>query len=267
MTGETKPFGIILGLMGNFAMAWGISKLVANGSCGGELPACPDSLNSAFLLVFGGIFVSMAGIFFGGGVFSFFGIFISIGIGSIIAGLDSDESFGLVFGGFFAGVPILLILVLAVLGLGGKAKAAKAQNLIATGARGIGTITGVRDTGVTINDNPRVGITMRIEPEDGSPAFDATKDVTVSRVAIPRRGDRFPVWYDRADPTSWAYGTDMDRSQTAPENQALFDKAAADPELAELDALAKLHDLHRAGALTDAEFEAAKGRLLNPGRP
>ena len=59
---------------------------------------------------------------------------------------------------------------------------------------------------MTINDNPRVQLVMRIQPEDGSPAFDATKAVTVSRIAIPRAGDQFPVWYDRANPTQWAYG-------------------------------------------------------------
>ena len=243
------------------------------------LPACPESLNSAFILLIGGIFVSMAAIFFGGGIFSFFGIFLSIGIGSIIAGFDSVEgsemgSFPFVFGGLFAGVPLALVVVFAFLSRGGKAKMARAQSLISTGARGIGTITDVRDTGVTINDNPRIGITMRIEPEDRSAPFDASKDVTVSRVAIPRRGDRFPVWYDRADPTNWAYGTDMDRAQTAPDIQALFDKASAptpapaaaapDAELQELQALEKLHELHVKGVLTDAEFETAKARLLKP---
>ncbi len=40
----------------------------------------------------------------------------------------------------------------------------------------------------------------RIEPLDGSPAFDAQRTTTVSRVQIPRQGDRYPVWYDLRTP-------------------------------------------------------------------
>ena len=87
-----------------------------------------------------------------------------------------------------------------------RGKQEQAQNLVATGAQGTGTVVSITDTGMTINDNPRVQLVMRIQPADGSPAFDATKAVTVSRIAIPRAGDQFPVWYDRANPTQWAYG-------------------------------------------------------------
>jgi hypothetical protein len=107
----------------------------------------------------------------------------------------------------------------------GRGKKAKAENLIANGRRGVGIVTAVRDTGMTINDNPRVKMTFRVEPLDGSAPFEAQKTSTVSRIAIPRPGDRYPVWYDAADPTTWMYGTiadDTGRQQI----RALFGEAA-----------------------------------------
>lgn len=91
-----------------------------------------------------------------------------------------------------------------------KSKKKKAAELFETGAKGAGTVISVQDTGVTVNDNPRVKMTFRVEPLDGSPAFDATKTTTVSRVQIPRQGDRYPVWYDQQDPSKWAYATISD---------------------------------------------------------
>src|SRR4051812_44472240 len=112
----------------------------------------------------------------------------------------------------FVGSPLFIILVVGIgpaiwfLMYGaGRRNVAKAQNLMATGARAHGTVTNVGDTGVTLNDNPRIMITARLQPEDGSPAFDAQQTVTVSRIAIPRVGDQLMVWYDRSDPTQWAW--------------------------------------------------------------
>ncbi|MEA2124657.1 MAG: hypothetical protein QOI80_1439 [Solirubrobacteraceae bacterium] len=112
----------------------------------------------------------------------------------------------------FVGSPLFFVLCfsigpliwLAIL-FAGRQNQAKAQNLMATGARARGTITSVGDTGVTVNMNPRIMITARIEPEDGSPAFDAQQTLTVSRIAIPRTGDLIAVWYDRNDPSQWAW--------------------------------------------------------------
>src|SRR5690242_21714137 len=86
-----------------------------------------------------------------------------------------------------------------------KSKKAKAEELMTTGARGVGTITDVRDTGMTINDNPRVKVTFEIQPLDGSTAFTAEKTKTVSRVRIPQIGCRYPIFYDAADPSTFAW--------------------------------------------------------------
>jgi hypothetical protein len=161
----------------------------------------------------------------------------------------------------------------------GKGKREKAQNLFENGSKGVGTVMHVQDTGMTVNDNPRVKMTFRIEPVDGSPAFDAEKKSVVSRVEIPRAGDRYPVWYDPTDPTSWAYATVDDDNGRAQLRQ-LFGEvadtfagvggvpaavpagvgatAAADP----LDRLRKLDELRTAGVLNDAEFQAKKAEIL-----
>lgn len=157
----------------------------------------------------------------------------------------------------------------------GRGKKAKAENLIATGQRGVGIVTDVRDTGMTVNDNPRVKMTFRVEPLDGGAPFEARKTSTVSRVAIPRTGDRYPVWYDGADPETWMYGTiadDNGRQQirslfgTAAETMTGMGTptatAAAVPAAEPLERLEKLNELRAAGALTDAEFETAKAQIL-----
>jgi hypothetical protein len=97
-------------------------------------------------------------------------------------------------------------------------------------------------------------------------------------VQIPRAGDRYPVWFDAADPSTWAYATVADEEGRAQLRQ-LFGEvadtftgvgnggapaaapaapAAADP----LDRLKKLDELRTAGVLSDAEFQAKKAEVL-----
>src|SRR3954468_2928080 len=101
-----------------------------------------------------------------------------------------------------------------------SSKKKKAEELFATGSKGVGTVIQVADTGMTVNDNPRVKMIFRVEPIDGSPAFDAQKTTTVSRVEIPRQGDRYPIWYDPSDQSNtWAYATVADDNGRAPMRQ------------------------------------------------
>ncbi len=154
-----------------------------------------------------------------------------------------------------------------------KSKRKKAGELFTTGSKGAGTVIEVRDTGMTVNDNPRVKMTFRVEPLDGSPAFDAKKTTTVSRVQIPRQGDRYPVWYDPEDQSKWAYATVADDEGRATMRQLFGDvaegfvgmNAPAAPAAQGQDTveqLKQLADLHSQGALTDDEFAAQKAKLL-----
>jgi hypothetical protein len=157
-----------------------------------------------------------------------------------------------------------------------KSKRKKAEELFTTGARGAGTVVQVQDAGTTINDNPRIKMVLRVEPLDGSPAFDATKTTTVSRVQIPRQGDRYPVWYDPQDTSKWAYPTIADDTGRETIRQQFGDAAdtfvgmgapappAPPPAQAQdtVEQLKQLADLHAQGLLTDDEFADQKAKLL-----
>jgi hypothetical protein len=157
-----------------------------------------------------------------------------------------------------------------------KSKKKKAEELFATGSKGAGTVLEVQDTGMTVNDNPRIKMAFRVEPLDGSPAFDTTKTTTVSRVQIPRQGDRYPVWYDPQDTSKWAYATIADDTGRQTMRQ-LFGEvaetfvgmgapAAPTPPPAQaqdtVEQLKQLADLHAQGLLTDDEFADQKAKLL-----
>ena len=89
------------------------------------------------------------------------------------------------------GLGPLLLLPLRRLGR------SKTEALEEKGKRAPGVVTAVRDTGVTINENPRVHVDVRVEPPGEEP-FQVTHTATISRVSLPRAGDRVTVIYDPA---------------------------------------------------------------------
>lgn len=216
-----KPFGIALGFLGNLAVGLAIHKLIGTGSCGGDLPACPDNLVGHIVMLPVGIVISMIAIFIGGGVFSFLGLFFAVGLGSMLAGVQSEDpgtqAFGLIFGGAFAGVAALV----AALGwkgwMSGRRKVAKAKDLVRAGSRGIGTVKNVQDTHTSSGGKHEVRVTMRVEPVDGSPPFEVTKPVYVTRQERPKVGERFPVFYENEQRSNWAYATDVDPARITEE--------------------------------------------------
>jgi hypothetical protein len=159
-----------------------------------------------------------------------------------------------------------------------KSKKKVAAELMATGSKAVGTVVSVKDTGTTVNNNPRIKMTFRMEPLDGTPAFDAQKTRTISRLQIPRQGDRFPVWYDPADPAkTWMFSTVTDDSGRETLRQLFGDVAntfvgmdtpappvapAAAQGQDTVEALKQLADLHQQGLLTEDEFNQQKKKLL-----
>jgi len=276
MGGKLKLRGVLIGLAGNVLVGLALYHLLQTGSCGGaRAPECPAEIVPWIAALPIGILVSILGIFMGGGAVSFAGIFLALGLGAIAAaafgtGKGEMASFGWWFGGMFLLFGLAPLVIGAILRPLAAAKQAKAMELIATGRHGVGTITEVRDTGITINNNPRVEIVMRIDPADGGPPLERTKTATVSRVAVPTAGERFPVWYDPADPDDWVFGVEME-ADAPPEVKAAFARAAAAaPENSAgeergpspLDEIARLNELRLAGAVTEREFADAKAVLL-----
>src|ERR1700731_3940525 len=83
---------------------------------------------------------------------------------------------------------------------GGKRK----RRLEEAGVDAPAQVLAVQDTGVTVNNNPRVKLTMSVTPPDGSSPFEVSTKHLVSRVAIPRAGDAFMVRYDPEDHDNFA---------------------------------------------------------------
>jgi hypothetical protein len=222
-----------------------------------------------------GIVLAAVGTWTGGGRIVFAALFEAIGLAALAVGalglMPFMPTFPWIFGIMFCLGGLVPLFGGMALGRMGAAKQAQAMELMRSGTRGIGTIVDVQDTGVSINNNPRIVIRMRIEPVGGGAPVERSKTVLVSRVAIPRAGERYPAFFDPADPDKWMFATAMDDNAPA-EVRDLFARAAAgsgggpaasagsdDNAVAEL---ARLSELWKSGALSDAEFADAKARLL-----
>lgn len=293
MNGKPKFFGSALGLIGNALIAYGMYKILTSVGCSTNLETvgrCTDDIQKNIYLLPVGIVIATIAVFAGGGAPAFLGTFLAVGIGAVLASFDAHDSFipgfGKMFGGIFIAVSLLLI-VMWMFGAGwGRQRIAKANDLMTNGKRGTGTITNVVDTGVYINDNPRVHLTVQVQPEDGSAPFAVEKKVTISRFAFPQIGSQVPVWYDPSNPSDWIYGNEAQFSVQSvlgatpgapvpltslvsqPTNvtslgQPMMAGAAAPAAGASTaDQLAKLNELRTSGALSEQEFEAAKHKLL-----
>jgi ribosomal protein S8E len=82
----------------------------------------------------------------------------------------------------------------------------KKENVLEHGTQARAVVVDVADTGMTINNNPRVQLTLQVQPEGQAP-FEAKKKVTVSRVAIPSIGDTYFVRFDPANPSEVEFDT------------------------------------------------------------
>lgn len=74
--------------------------------------------------------------------------------------------------------------------------AGKKKRLMQIGVKGTGTIVGVQDTGITVNNNPFIKMEIEVKP-----GIHAIVSMTVSRVGIPRPGDQVGIIYDPSKPT------------------------------------------------------------------
>lgn len=62
------------------------------------------------------------------------------------------------------------------------------QRLEEAGVNAQAVLVTVRDTGVTVNNNPRLSLAFQVAAADGSGPFQVETKKTVSRVTIPRAG-------------------------------------------------------------------------------
>jgi putative oligomerization/nucleic acid binding protein len=131
----------------------------------------------------------------------------------------------------------------------------KQAQLLHAGVEAPAVITDVVDTGMTLNDQPRVELTVRVEPPGAEP-LELKHRVFVSRVKIPRIGERMTVYIDADDPSKFTFRND----DVA--DDATLAAAAGPPAPDPVEQIAKLAELRASGALSEDEFAQAKQRLL-----
>ena len=77
------------------------------------------------------------------------------------------------------------------------------QWLMQSGLDGRAEVISIEDTGKLINFNPVVKLTLKVTPALGMPAFQTVGETTVSKIAIPRKGETVKVKYSPIDPSQF----------------------------------------------------------------
>ena len=259
------------------AVDWALYELVRTGTCASGGPyvsarPCPPGTGLRIIALIGGIFGGLIGM----GIYATRGERLrpaAVGLGAImwallfctLAGAAILAAFGPAAGDDPGArtAAIILGVVFIPMGLapipfaiGGRRKAERAKLLVEQGKRCEGVVVKVEDTNVTINDDPRIRFTVRAEPP-GEPPFTIEKTSVVSRVAIPREGDRCTVFYDPAD-REGRNGVSFDFPVTG----MRVAEPALDPDTDPIAKIERLGVLRDKGLLTAEEFEAQKRRLL-----
>lgn len=80
--------------------------------------------------------------------------------------------------------------------------AALAQQLAETGADAAAEVLSIQDTGATVNMNPVVVLALKVKPAKGA-EFQTAGQLMVSRLAIPRAGDKIKIKYNPENPSQF----------------------------------------------------------------
>jgi len=151
-----------------------------------------------------------------------------------------------------------------------------AKTLQEQGIRATGTVLEVFKPWMNVVVNNvyiRRRLRLRIQRQDGSPAYEGILKGLFMLGEIPSVGDRLSLRVDPANSQHFDYDQASSTTTTTAHAPAHAASAAAfDSEISAItsessrqnlaDELARLADLHKRGALTDSEFAAAKKKLL-----
>lgn len=90
--------------------------------------------------------------------------------------------FYFLMGSIFLVVPLAISAGILIWAL---AKRKRMENLVATGKQGTAVVLGLSDTGVTINDNPRINLLLEIHIPNYQP-YQAQKTVSLPLIYLPQ---------------------------------------------------------------------------------
>ena len=77
------------------------------------------------------------------------------------------------------------------------------QWLAQSGLDATADVLSIADTGTLVNMNPVVVMSLKVQPSIGGLAFDSAGQTMVSKIAIPRAGDKIKIKYNPANPTQF----------------------------------------------------------------
>jgi hypothetical protein len=122
---------------------------------------------------------------------------------------DGGESFENNISMFLPGIIIFFVAIIFLAGFyplikGALGKSKKKKVLKERGQKATAKVMTVRDTGITINNNPHIKITVEVRP-----GVTAELSHTVSRVSIPRPGDQIEIVYDPSNPENVLLASDL----------------------------------------------------------
>lgn len=106
--------------------------------------------------------------------------------------------------------PLLAVFALTVgcisASIDGYTGESQARALRQTGVPAWATILRIWDTGITLNDDPVIGMEVEVRPEEGEPFRATIPKSLISRIAIPQfqPGKEVAVRYDPQDSTQIA---------------------------------------------------------------
>jgi hypothetical protein len=79
---------------------------------------------------------------------------------------------------------------------------ALAEQLAVTGVDATAEVISIQDTGATVNMNPVVMLVLKVKPAKGD-EFQTAGQMMVSRLAIPRAGDKIKIKYNSENNTQF----------------------------------------------------------------
>lgn len=202
-----RAVGLALTVVVTVALTWAMYVVMSGApGCAESQATCPTSFGPGITILFLSVLVSFAAMALGA-IECFAAMFVAIGLGALLAvpGLaDVDRFFPLTFGSAFLVSGVAAAWFLFRLQSRGDVEKA----LVDHGRPAIGRILDVRDTGMTINDDPRVSVSVEITRADvTADSHTATKTITMDRVRPILVGDRYPVLIDPENPSEWGLVT------------------------------------------------------------